>query len=142
MTGEGSMAFPPMSVTITLEDDIDISRGDMIVKVNNRPRVEQDIDVRVCWMNEKPLQVGGKYALKHTSSDVRCVVKDVKYKMNINTLQQIEDDKNLGLNEIGRLTLRTTKPLMVDNYRKNRATGSLVLIDEATNNTVAAGMVI
>ncbi len=142
MTGEISEAFPPMSVTVTLEDEIDISRGDMIVKVNNQPRVEQDIDVMICWLNEKPMQVGGKYALKHTSKDARCIVKDVTYKMNINTLQKVEDENVLNLNEIGRLSLRTTTPLFIDNYRKNRATGSIILIDEATNNTVGAGMII
>ncbi len=142
MTGEISEAFPPMSVTVTLEDEIDISRGDMIVKVNNQPRVEQDIDVMICWLNEKPMQVGGKYALKHTSKDARCIVKDVTYKMNINTLQKVEDESVLNLNEIGRLRLRTTTPLFIDNYRKNRATGSIILIDEATNNTVGAGMII
>ncbi len=142
MTGEISEAFPPMSVTVTLEDEIDISRGDMIVKVNNQPRVEQDIDVMICWLNEKPMQVGGKYALKHTSKDARCIVKEVTYKMNINTLQKVEDENVLNLNEIGRLSLRTTTPLFIDNYRKNRATGSIILIDEATNNTVGAGMII
>jgi sulfate adenylyltransferase subunit 1 len=142
MNGEITEAFPPMSVTITLEDEIDISRGDMIVKVNNQPRVEQDIDVMICWLNEKPMQLGGKYALKHTSKDARCIVKEVKYKMNINTLQKVEDENVLNLNEIGRLSLRTTAPLFIDNYRKNRATGSVILIDEATNNTVGAGMVI
>jgi sulfate adenylyltransferase subunit 1 len=142
MEGEVEMAFPPMSVTLTLEDAIDISRGDMIVKVNNQPRVEQDLDVMVCWLNEKPLQIGGKYALKHTSRDVRCIVKEVKYKMNINTLQKIEDDKTVQLNEIARISLRTTSSLFVDNYRKNRTTGSLILIDEATNNTVGAGMIV
>lgn len=142
MTGPVAEAFPPMSVTITLEDEIDISRGDMIVKVNNQPRVDQDVDVMVCWLNERPMQVGGKYAIKHTSKDVRCIVKDVKYKMNINTLQKVEDDNNIGLNDIGRITLRTTAPLFLDGYRKNRATGSLIIVDEATNNTVGAAMII
>lgn len=142
MTGPVTEAFPPMSVTMTLEDEIDISRGDMIVKVNNQPRVEQDVEVMICWLNERPMQVGGKYALKHTSKDVRCIVKDVKYKMNINTLQKEEADKNIGLNDIGRITLRTTAPLFLDSYRKNRATGSLILVDEATNNTVGAAMII
>lgn len=142
MNGPVSKAFPPMSVTITLEDEIDISRGDMIVKVNNQPRVDQDVDVMVCWLNERPMQVGGKYAIKHTSKDVRCIIKDVKYKMNINTLQKVEDDNNIGLNDIGRITLRTTAPLFLDGYRKNRATGSLIIVDETTNNTVGAAMII
>lgn len=142
MDGEIDEAFPPMSVTLTLDDEIDISRGDMIVKVNNQPRVEQDVDVMICWMDEKPMQLGGKYAVKHTSRDVRCIIKDVKYKTNINTMQKIEGDHTLGLNEIGRIGIRTTKPLFIDGYRKNRTTGSLILIDEATNNTVGAGMIL
>ena len=88
------------------------------------------------------MQVGGKYALKHTSRDARCIIKEVKYKMNINTLQKMEDDNNIGLNDIGRITIRTTVPMFIDGYRKNRNTGSLILIDEATNNTVGAGMIV
>lgn len=142
MNGPIEKAFPPMSVTITLEDDIDISRGDMIVKVNNQPKQEQEFDVMICWLNEKPMQVGGKYALKHTSRDARCIIKNVKYKMNINTLQKLEDDSAIGLNDIGRITLRTTVPMFIDGYRKNRNTGSMILVDEATNNTVGACMVV
>lgn len=140
--GKVKEAFPPMSVTLTLEGDIDISRGDMIVKVNNRPHAEQDIDVMVCWMSERPLQIGGKYSIRHTTKDVRCIIKDVKYKININTLQKMEDDTMIGLNDIGRISIRTTSPLFFDSYRKNRATGSLIIIDEATNNTVGAGMIV
>jgi sulfate adenylyltransferase subunit 1 len=142
MNGPIKEAFPPMSVTMTLEDDIDISRGDMIVKVNNQPEPKQEFDVMVCWLNEKPMQVGGKYALKHTSRDARCIIKGVKYKMNINTLQKLENDSAIGLNDIGRITLRTTIPIFQDGYRKNRNTGSLILVDEATNNTVGACMVV
>ena len=142
MSGPVEKAFPPMSVTLTLEDDIDVSRGDMIVKVGNQPESKQEFDVMVCWMGDKPMQVGGKYALKHTSRDARCVIKDVRYKMNINTLQKIEDDNNIALNDIARITVRTTVPIFLDGYRKNRNTGSLILIDEATNNTVGAGMIV
>lgn len=142
MDGTSGDAFAPASVTMTLEDDIDISRGDMIVKVNNRPTVEQDIDLMICWMGEKSLQIGGKYSLKHTTKDVRCVIKTVVYKMDINTLQKSEGEHTLGLNDIGRISIRTTAPLFLDSYRKNRSTGSLVLIDEATNNTVGAGMIV
>ncbi|MCF8461734.1 MAG: sulfate adenylyltransferase subunit CysN [Flavobacteriales bacterium] len=142
MNGPVERAFPPMSVTVTLEDDIDISRGDMIVKVNNQPEQKQEFDVMICWMGDRPLQVGGKYALKHTSRDARCILKEVKYKMNINTMQKLEDDKNVGLNDIARVTIRTTVPMFIDGYRKNRNTGSLILIDEATNNTVGAGMIV
>ncbi len=140
--GELEEAFPTMSVTITLEDEIDISRGDMIVRENNQPVTSQDVDLMVCWFNAKPLQLNGKYAVKHTSRDARCVVKDIRYKMDINTLHRIEDDKNIGMNDIGRISIRTTVPLLFDNYRKNRFTGSLILIDEATNETVAAGMIV
>jgi len=142
MSGPVDEAFPPMSVTMTLEDDIDISRGDMIAKVGNQPKQEQEFDVMICWLNEKPMQVGGKYALKHTSRDARCIIKDVKYKMNINTLHKIEDDNHIELNDIGRITIRTTVPMFIDGYRKNRNTGSLILVDEATNNTVGAGMIV
>lgn len=142
MNGPVEKAFAPMSVTMTLNDEIDISRGDMIVKVNNQPEQEQELDVMVCWLSERPMQIGGKYTLKHTSRDARCIIKNVKYKMNINTLQKVEDDQTIGLNDIGRITIRTTVPLFFDGYRKNRATGSLILVDEATNNTVGACMVV
>ena len=143
--GEGvslDEAFAPMSVTLTLEDEIDISRGDMIVKSDNKTEATQDIDVMICWLNEKPLQPNGKYALKHTSKDVRAVVKDIQYKVNINTLEKIEGDKAIGLNDIAKLSLKTTAPLSIDKYNKNRYTGSIILIDEATNVTVGAGMIV
>jgi len=135
-------AFAPMSVTLTLEDEIDISRGDTIVKSENQPVVTQDVEVMVCWLNEKKLQVNGKYALKHTTKDVRCVVKDVQYKVNINTLEKMESDKEVGLNDIARLTLRLTSPIVIDKYKQNRITGSLILVDEASNVTVGAGMIV
>ncbi|HCQ30128.1 MAG TPA: sulfate adenylyltransferase subunit CysN [Flavobacteriales bacterium] len=135
-------AFAPMSVTLTLEDDIDISRGDMIVRPNNQPEISQDIDLMVCWLNEKPMHLGGKYAVKHTTNDVRCIIKDVKYKVNINNLHRIEDDKTVNMNDIARITMRTTKPLFYDRYERNRNTGSLIIIDEATNETVGAGMIV
>lgn len=136
-------AFPPMSVTLLLEDDIDISRGDMIVRVNNQPEVSQDIEIMTCWFDhEKPLQLNGKYLLRHSTQEVRCVVKAVRYKMDINTLHRNQNDLVLKSNDIGRVLLRTTKPLLFDSYRRNRQTGSLILIDEFTCNTVAAGMII
>ncbi len=135
-------AFAPMSVTLTLEDDIDISRGDMIVRPNNQPEISQDIDLMVCWLNEKPMHLGGKYAVKHTTNDARCIIKDVKYKVNINNLHRIEDDKTVNMNDIARITMRTTKPLFYDRYERNRNTGSLIIIDEATNETVGAGMIV
>ena len=142
MNGTLSEAFAPMSVTITLEDDIDVSRGDMIVRDNNRPSINQDIDIMICWLNEKKMLLNGKYAVKHTSNDVRCIIKEVKYKVNINDLHRIEDDKELNMNEIARVSIRTTKPLLYDKYINNRFTGSLILIDEGTNETVGAGMII
>ena len=142
LDGELDQAFAPMSVTMTLEDDIDVSRGDMIVRENNSPNSEQEMDVMICWMNERPLVPGGKYALKHTSKDVRCVIKDVKYKVDINTLHRNEEDKQIKMNDIARISLRTTAPLFFDRYTRNRNTGSLILIDEATNETVGAAMII
>lgn len=135
-------AFPPMSITMTLEDNIDISRGDMIVKPNNQPEVGQDIELMLCWLNEKKMNPAGKYVIRHTTKDARCVIKEVRYKMNINTLHKIEDDKTIGLNDIGRVLIRTTSPLFYDSYNKNRITGSVILVDEFTNETVGAGMIL
>ncbi len=140
--GEIEQAFAPMSVTIRLEDDIDISRGDMIVRENNSPEPKQDIDMMVCWLGDQPLNPRGKYAIKHTSKDVRCLVKDIRYKVDINTLHRSEDDKEIKMNDIARISVRTTSPLFTDKYLRNRNTGSVILIDEATNNTVGAGMII
>lgn len=139
---ELDMAFTPQSVTITLDDDIDISRGDMIVRENNVPKIDQDITMMVCWLNEKPMQLGGKYTVKHTTHEVRCITKEVIYKININNLSRDTEDKIIRLNDIARINIRTTKPLFFDSYRKNRITGSLILIDEATNETVGAGMIV
>lgn len=140
--GPVAEAFPPMSVVMTLKDEIDISRGDMIVKPNNQPNTGQDIELMVCWLHEKKLQPGGKYAIRHTTKEARCIIKDVRYKININTLHRVEDDRSIGLNDIGRILIRTTAPLFYDSYNRNRFTGSLILIDEFTNETVAAGMII
>jgi len=140
--GEVMEAFAPMSVTLLLEDEIDVSRGDMIVRENNAPQVGQDIDLMLCWLHEKKLEPGNRYILRHTSREVRCMVKDIRYKIDINTLRRIEDEKVFGMNDIGRIQLRTTLPLFFDSYRRNRNTGSLILIDEATNETVGAGMIL
>ncbi|MAT55356.1 MAG: sulfate adenylyltransferase subunit CysN [Saprospirales bacterium] len=140
--GEVEEIFPPMSATILLEDDLDLSRGDMIVRENNRPEVTQDLDLMVCWFNERPMQLRGKYTIMHTTRQVRCLVKDIQYKMDVNTLHRDLDDKVIGMNDIARITIRTTQPLFVDSYRKNRITGSVILIDEGTNETVGAGMVV
>ena len=139
--GEVAEAFAPMSVTITLEDDIDISRGDMIVRQNNQPEITQDLDVMLCWLNDKGPMPRGKYAIKHTSNEARCMISEVLYKIDINNLHRVEDDKNLEMNDIARVKLRTTKPFYIDSYDTNRITGSIILIDEATNETVAAGMI-
>ena len=135
-------AFAPMSVCMTLEDNIDISRGDMLVRENNQPNFSQEIDIMICWMHAKPLLLKGKYTIRHTSQTARCIIKDIKYKIDINTLHRIEEAKDIGINDIGRISLKTTKPLFFDKYNRNRNTGSVIIIDEATNETVGAGMII
>ena len=135
-------AFAPMSVTITLEDDIDISRGDMIVRSHNQPTTGQDIDLILCWLNNKPVNPSAKYLLMHTTKDARAIIKEINYKIDINTLHRIEDDKDLKMNDIARVRIRTTQPIFYDSYNRNRYTGSLILIDEGTKETVAAGMII
>lgn len=134
-------AFPPMSATIQLEDDLDVSRGDMIVRENNVPIINQDIDLMICWMNKKKLQLSKKYIVRHTTNETKCLVKEILYKLDINTLHRIEKAKNLKLNEIGRIKIRTAKPLFYDEYKENRSTGCVILIDPDTNETVGAGMI-
>lgn len=134
-------AFAPMSVSISLEDDIDISRGDMIVRPNNQPLMVQDIDVMLCWLNNNSPMPRAKYIIRHTSNEARCMIKEILYKIDINTLHRNEEDSEITANDIARVRLRTTRPLLVDSYEVNRNTGSIVLIDEATNETVAAGMI-
>ncbi|MDP5090025.1 MAG: GTP-binding protein [Saprospiraceae bacterium] len=142
MDGELEEAYPPLSVTLLLEDDLDLSRGEMIVRENNQPNVDQDIELMICWFSEKPMQPNGKYTLFHTTREARCVIKEIRYKLNINTLHRDQEDLKIGMNDIARISIRTTKPLFFDSYRKNRITGSVILIDEGTNATVAAGMII
>ncbi len=140
--GEVDEAYPPMSVTVRLEDNIDVSRGDMLCRPHNQPLVSQDIDAMICWMDESAALVPGKkYAIKHTSRTARTIVKDMQYRLDVNTLHRDETVNELKLNDIGRVRLRTTVPLMCDDYSRNRTTGGFVLIDEATNRTVAAGMI-
>jgi len=139
--GKLSEAFAPVSCSILLKDDIDISRGDMIVKSNNPPEKGQDIEAMLCWFSDKKMTVRGKYLLRHTSKEVKAIVTDLQYKININTLRKVEDDKEFALNEIGRACIRTSSPIFYDSYNNNRTTGSFVLIDEQTNETVAAGMI-
>ncbi|WP_110208525.1 sulfate adenylyltransferase subunit 1 [Nocardioides daejeonensis] len=138
---EVDQAFPPMSVTVRLEDDVDVSRGDMIARVNNAPTPTQDIDAMVCWMTTAPLKPRQKLAIKHTTRTGRVLVKDIQYRLDINTLHRDQEAGELGLNEIGRVQLRVTVPLLADPYSKNRTTGSFILIDEATGVTVGAGMI-
>ena len=135
-------AFSPMSVCMTLNDDIDISRGDMLVRENNKPEILQDVNLIVCWMSNKKMILRGKYIIRHTTQTARCIIKEIKYKIDVNSLHRIENEKEINLNDIARVTIRSTKPLFVDSYRRNRNTGSVILIDEATNETVAAGMII
>lgn len=135
-------AFASMSVSITLEDDIDISRGDMIVKSNNKPESSQDIEVMLCWLNNSPAKPRTKYSIRHTSNEQTAMIKELIYKYDINTLDRITGDTELKMNDISKVKIRTTKPLMVDSYRENRTTGSIILVDDATNETVAAGMIV
>jgi bifunctional enzyme CysN/CysC len=135
-------AFPPMSVTVRLEDDLDVSRGDMICRPHNQPLVTQDLDALICWMDSTAsLRSGAKLAVKHTTRSARALVKDLQYRLDVNTLHRDDSASELTLNEIGRVRLRTTQPLLCDPYSRNRATGGFILVDEATNRTVAAGMI-
>jgi bifunctional enzyme CysN/CysC len=135
-------AYPPMAVTVRLADNLDVSRGDMICRPQNQPRVSQDIEAMVCWMADEPLRVRGMYAIKHTTRVARAQLRDLEYRMDVNTLHRDETADTLSLNEIGRVKLRTTQPLFTDEYRRNRTTGSFLLIDEATGATVGAGMML
>jgi bifunctional enzyme CysN/CysC len=135
-------AHPPMSVTVRLADEIDLSRGGMLCRPNNQPNVSQDIDAMVCWMVDDPLRAGRKLAIKHTTSSARAMVKELQYRLDVNSLHRDLDATELRLNDIGRIRLRTTQPLLADEYRRNRQTGGLILIDEATNFTVGAAMIV
>lgn len=135
-------AFAPMSITMTLEDDIDIGRGDIIAKPNNHPHSDQDIDLMLCWMNQRPVNLNTKFFIRHTTREVRGVLKEIQYKLDINSLSRVENIDQLVMNDIARVKIRTAQPLFFDSYRKNRITGSLILVDEGTNETVAAGMIV
>jgi bifunctional enzyme CysN/CysC len=139
--GEIAEAFPPMSVALRLTDEIDVSRGDMIVQAEDPPTVSRELDAMVCWMSEAPLAERGRYTIKHTTRSARAVIEALDYRVDINTLEH-HSATQLGLNEIGRVHLRCSAPLMLDPYARNRTTGSFILIDESTNDTVAAGMVL
>jgi bifunctional enzyme CysN/CysC len=142
MDGEREEAFPPLSVTLRLEDDVDVSRGDMICRPHNRPVEARELDAMVCWMAERPLQPAGRYRIKHTTRTALAKADELLYRIDVNTLHRDEQATGLSLNEIGRLRLRLSSPLFLDEYRRNRATGSFILIDESTNDTVGAGMVL
>jgi sulfate adenylyltransferase subunit 1 len=135
-------AFPPMSVTIRLKDEIDISRGDMIVRTANQPRLTQDMEIMCCWFNPKALQTNTKYILRHTTRETKSLVKEVLYKVDINTMHRNTEDLSVGMNDIAKLKIRSVQPLMVDSYTRNRHTGAIILIDESTNETIAAGMIL
>ena len=135
-------AYSPMSVTLRLEDDLDISRGDMICRPHNMPMVAQDLEAMVCWMTDRPLAPGTRLMMKHTTRTARALVRELHYRLDVNTLHRDESAEQLGLNEIGRVSLRVTQPVFCDEYRRNRATGGFILIDEGTNRTVGAGMIV
>ncbi|WP_106241080.1 sulfate adenylyltransferase subunit 1 [Allonocardiopsis opalescens] len=144
LTADGpvAQAFPPMSVTLLLEDEIDISRGDMICRPNNQPATTQDLDAMVCWMTDaRPLTPRSRLLVKHTTRTAKAMVRELHYRIDVNTLHRDEAADRLGLNEIGRVTLRVTQPLFADEYKRNRLTGGFILIDEATHATVGAGMI-
>ena len=135
-------AYAPMSISMTLEDDIDVGRGDMVVRSNNKPNTTQDIEVMLCWLHNQPAKPRAKYSIRHTTNDQLAMIKEVIYKIDINSLERNKTDKSLEMNDISKVKLRTTKPLMVDSYRRNRTTGSIILVDSLTNETVAAGMIV
>jgi sulfate adenylyltransferase large subunit len=135
-------AFAPMSVTVHLADDVDVSRGDMLCRPANRPVAGQDLDAMVCWLGDVPLSPKNRYALKHTTRNVRALVQGIEYRLDVNTGHREPGPSKLERNDLGRITLRTTAPIFYDEYRRNRATGSFILIDEASNNTVGAGMLL
>ena len=135
-------AFPPMSVSIRLADDLDVSRGDMICRPHNTPTATQDIDAMVCWFHERPLREGAIYGIKHTTRTARCRVQSLQYRLDVNSLHRDDQPGAIAMNDMGRVSLRSTVPLFVDEYRRNRITGSFILIDEGTHETVGAGMIL
>ena len=139
-SGKIDYAFAPQSVVLTLEDEIDISRGDMIVRKHNIPELKTDFEAEICWMDDEPMTINKRYLIKQTTNTVIAVIKELRYRININTLHR-EDATELKLNEIGRVLIKTQKPLLFDIYDRNRSTGSFIIIDELTNNTVSAGII-
>lgn len=137
-----SEVFAPQSITVELKDDIDISRGDMLVKINNQPEINQDIEAMLCWLDKDPMHLTKKYTLRHTTIETRSIIKKIIYKVDMTSLQRLENEITFSMNDVGRVKIKTTAPLLFDSYRKNRYTGSFILVDETTHNTVAAGMII
>ena len=135
-------AFAPMSVVMTIEDEIDISRGDMLVRPNNQTAIEQNMDLMVCWMNKKPLTTRTKLLVKHTTRECMCIVNELHYKVNVNSLHRDKGVEQVEMNDIARISIRTAQPLLIDSYARNRSTGSLILIDPSTYETVGAGMIV
>ena len=140
--GDLAEAFAPQSICMTLTDEIDISRGDTLVKSNNQPHVGQDIEAMVCWFSLKKMPPRAKLILRHSTMETKAIIQEVKYQVDVNTLHKIEDVDTLSMNDISRITLRTAAPLIYDSYRRNRNTGSFILIDPGTNETVAGGMIV
>jgi sulfate adenylyltransferase large subunit len=140
--GELETAAPPLSVSMLLEDDIDVSRGDMICRPHNQPTVTNEFEAMICWMADAPLRQGARYTIKHTTRSSKALIEDLRYRIDVNTLHRDEGATELGLNEIGRVRLRTSSPLLLDEYRLSRTTGGFVLIDETSQDTVGAGMVV
>jgi len=140
--GPVEQAYPPMSVNIRLADDLDVSRGDMFARPNNAPTVTQDVDAMICWFSERPLQAGQIYGVKHTTRTARARISELHYRLDVNSLHREDGETALAMNDIGRITIRTTVPLFVDEYRRNRITGSFILVDEGTFETVGAGMIL
>ncbi|MBS4012598.1 MAG: 50S ribosome-binding GTPase [Bacteroidetes bacterium] len=140
--GNIDMAFAPMSVVLRLANEIDISRGDMIVPIDNLPKISREIDAMICWMNPKKLITGNKFIIRHTTKEAKCVVTDINYCMDINQIEEISNCAELNMNDIGCVTIKTSHPILFDKYHHNRNTGSIILVDETTNETVAAGMIV
>jgi bifunctional enzyme CysN/CysC len=140
--GPVTEAVPPMSVSVRLADDVDVSRGDMLCRPNNMPTVTQDVDAMVCWFNERPLRAGATFSIKHTTRNAKVRVQALQYRLDVNSLHRDDSAEALALNDVGRVTLRTALPLFVDEYRRNRATGSFILVDDGTFETVGAGMIL
>jgi bifunctional enzyme CysN/CysC len=140
--GPLEVAYAPMSVTVRLADDLDVSRGDLICRPDDRPALARDLVADVCWMAEAPLRPGGRYAIKHATHTARAIVEAIDDRVEVTSLGREPAPGELALNDIGRVRLRTSKPLAFDPYARNRATGSFILIDEATNDTVGAGMIV